>query len=144
MGSCGLCNGCGLCLVNPHRLCTPHPPITSPTEVPVGVHLVCSPRDASLTMRMHVCPHTQVERGYRQGYSELDVHENGGACCHVCPHKPLFRDLSMLYLHANGNLPSSPERAAKSTTPEYPRCEYPDSALPCTLPRRRNPDARGA
>lgn len=63
----------------------------------------------------------QVERGYRQGYSELDVHENGGACCHVCPHKPLFRDLSMLYLHANGNLPSSPERAAKSTTPEYPR-----------------------
>jgi hypothetical protein len=78
----------------------------------------------------------QVERAYRQGYSELDVHENGGASCGVCPHKPLFRDLSMLYLHANGNLPSSPDRAANSgAIPEYPRCApHLHACPPCTLP----------
>ena len=62
----------------------------------------------------------QVDRSYRQGYKELEVHENGGTCCLVCPHKPLFRDLSQLYLHANGDLPSSPHGNA-NRAPEYPR-----------------------
>lgn len=92
------------------------------------------------------CVRAQVERAYRRGFTELDVHQNGGACCHVCAHKPLFRDLSMLYLHANGNLPSSPDRAAKSSTsPEYPRCKL-HSALfhPTRFLGQRAATPRGA